>query len=103
MIKKFCLYGMEHWGSDSQGVEKCRYYLLNWMSFLHRYTPIGIVDEVPIKMNMRPPKYYGRDDLETKLSSPVIEDWIEISSMFLGPPPDNMHFEPKHKADSYRG
>ena len=36
--------------------------------------------------------------METKLASP---DVIELSSMFLGPPPDNFSFVPKHKAAAH--
>ncbi len=43
----------------------------------------------------------GRSELETKLASPDVADWVELSSMFLGPPPANFSFVPKHKASAH--
>ncbi len=37
MVKEFCDYGLEHWGSDDLGVEKTRRFFLEWQSFLCRY------------------------------------------------------------------
>lgn len=61
---------MEHWGSDSKGVETTRRFMLEWLSFLHRYVPVGILEQPPQRMNERVPAYNGRSDLETLLSSP---------------------------------
>lgn len=36
ILKDFTSYGLEHWGSDTQGVEKTRKFLLEWLSFLCR-------------------------------------------------------------------
>lgn len=36
ILKDFTNYGLEHWGSDTQGVEKTRKFLLEWLSFLCR-------------------------------------------------------------------
>jgi tRNA-dihydrouridine synthase 3 len=122
LLKKYTRYGLEHWGSDAQGVERVRYFLLNWcvyfpisglvvllicvnhcrLSFLHRYVPVGIVERFPVKLNQRPPLFQGRDDLETLLGSPEIDDWVAITELCgLGPAPDNFKFNPKHKANSY--
>lgn len=103
LIKKYVDYGLEHWGSDTQGVETTRKFLLEWLSFLYRYVPYGIVQYPPQKINQRPEctSYLGRDDLETLLSSYKGSDWIKISEMFLGKVPDNFVFVPKHKASAY--
>ena len=39
IIKNFAAMGLEHWGSDDQGVANTRRFLLEWLSFLHRYPP----------------------------------------------------------------
>jgi tRNA-dihydrouridine synthase len=36
MLRRFCDYGLEHWGTDTEGVNKTRRFLLELMSFLHR-------------------------------------------------------------------
>ncbi|XP_032776786.2 tRNA-dihydrouridine(47) synthase [NAD(P)(+)]-like isoform X1 [Daphnia magna] len=101
-MKDFCNYGLEHWGSDSQGVERTRRFLLEWQSFAHRYVPVGLLERPPQKMNLRPPPFRGRDDLETLLGSPNAGDWVRICEMFLGPAPDGFQFLPKHKANSWK-
>lgn len=65
-------------------------FLLEWLSFTHRYVPMGIIeqDKVPQRINQKPPLYRGRGDLETLLSSPHVDDWIEISRILLGPLPE---------------
>lgn len=37
ILRDFTNYGLEHWGSDTQGVEKTRNFLLEWLSFLCRW------------------------------------------------------------------
>lgn len=101
MIRDYANYGMEHWGSDAKGIESTRRFLLEWLSFLHRYVPYGLLERPPQKINQRLPPYRGRSDLETLLSSPACSDWISITEMFLGKVPDGFSFEPKHKAHSY--
>jgi tRNA-dihydrouridine synthase 3 len=93
-------YGFEHWGSDQQGINTTRRFLLEWLSFLHRYVPIGIVEHTQ-RMNQRPPHYFGRCDLETLLASSNCKDWIKISEMLLGPVAEDFDFMPKHKSNSY--
>ncbi|CAG4968604.1 unnamed protein product [Colias eurytheme] len=101
IIKKFTNYGLEHWGSDTQGVENTRRFLLEWLSFLYRYVPVGLLERPPQKINERPPSYFGRNDLETLMASGNCSDWIKISEMLLGPVPEGFIFLPKHKANSY--
>lgn len=102
VLKKYVNYGLEHWGSDNDGVENTRRFLLEWLSFLYRYVPVGLLESPPQKINERPPYYKGRDELETLMASPSASDWIKISEMLLGPVPDNFQFLPKHKANSYK-
>ncbi|BFZ01663.1 hypothetical protein BsWGS_04702 [Bradybaena similaris] len=102
ILKKFANYGLEHWGSDHQGVENTRRFLLEWLSFLHRYIPVGVLEQLPQRINERPPYYIGRNDLETMMASANCADWIKISEMLLGPVPPNFLFLPKHKANAYQ-
>jgi tRNA-dihydrouridine synthase 3 len=103
LFKDFCQYGLEHWGSDSMGVEKTRRYLLEWMSYTHRYVPIGLLEQnVVPKLHLRPMRYVGRSDLETKLASDRLEDWLELSEICgLGKPDASFKFVPKHASNSY--
>ena len=101
LLRRFANYGMEHWGSDEQGVEKTRRFLLEWLSFLHRYVPIGLLERLPARINEKPPPFHGRDELETLMASPRASDWVRVSELLLGPPPEGFHFVPKHKANSY--
>ena len=103
ILKDFCRFGLEHWGTDQRGVNNCRRFLLEWLSFLHRYVPVGLLEQShPARINQRPPRFMcGRDDLETLFMSDHPSDWIKISEMLLGPVPDDFRFEPKHKANSY--
>ena len=102
MLKEFVRFGLEHWGSDQQGVNNTRRFLLEWLSFLHRYVPVGLLEVVPQQMNQRPPPHLcGRSDLETLFLSQHSADWIKISEMLLGPVPAGFQFQPKHKANGY--
>lgn len=99
ILKDFVNFGLEHWGTDQQGINNVRRFLLEWLSFLHRYVPVGLLEVLPQEMNHRaPPHMKGRNELETLFLSPHGEDWIRISEMLLGPVPDGFRFEPKHKA-----
>ncbi|KAM7143188.1 tRNA-dihydrouridine(47) synthase [NAD(P)(+)]-like [Molossus nigricans] len=102
ILRDFTNYGLEHWGSDTQGVEKTRRFLLEWLSFLCRYVPVGLLERLPQRINERPPYYLGRDYLETLMASQKAADWIHISEMLLGPVPPNFVFVPKHKANAYK-
>ena len=101
MLQRYVNYGLEHWGSDQQGVDNTRRFLLEWLSYLCRYVPAGITTE-PQKMTERPPVYIGRSDTETLLSSVHAKDWIKISEMLLGPVKEGFHFTEKHKSSSYQ-
>ena len=102
VLKDFVKFGLEHWGTDQHGVNNCRRFLLEWLSFLHRYIPVGLLEVLPQQMNQRPPLFMcGRSDLETLLLSSHPSDWIKISEMLLGPVPQGFKFEPKHKARGY--
>ena len=101
MLEKFCKYGLSHWGSDERGVQTTRKFLCEWLSFLHRYVPYGILEQPPQRVNERPPLYVGRDNLETLMASDASADWVRISEMILGPAGDAFKFTPKHKSNSY--
>lgn len=49
ILKDFVRFGLEHWGSDQKGVDNCRRFLLEWLSFLHRY-----VSQTPEPEQSRP-------------------------------------------------
>lgn len=115
-VEKFARYGLEAWGSDEVGVGQTRRFLLEWLSFAHRYVPVGILAHLPPSLQDRPPAYRGRNELETLLASDNYLDWIKIryvlrllcvtqanncSEMFLGPAHKDFRFQPKHKSNSY--
>jgi len=102
LLRTYCNYGMEHWGSDHQGIETTRRFLLEWLSFTHRYIPVGLLERLPQSINDRPPYYRGRNDLETLMGSSNCGDWVKITEMLLGPVPDSFKFLPKHKANAYQ-
>lgn len=102
ILKDYANYGLDHWGSDTQGVENTRRFMLEWLSFLYRYIPVGVLERVPQLINERPPYFRGRDDMETLMASPNCGDWIKISEMLLGPVPEGFTFLPKHKANAYK-
>lgn len=105
------------------GVNKCRRFVCEALSFTHRYVPVGLLERLPTNMNERPFAFRGRDELEvryavslrqkssgmaddgfrrqTLLSSDQSKDWVKITEMFLGPPPEDWSFVPKHKAASH--
>ncbi|KAJ8610966.1 hypothetical protein CTAYLR_010171 [Chrysophaeum taylorii] len=101
ILKSYVKYGLDHWGADACGVQRTRRFLLEWLSFLHRYTPAGLLERLPQRIHDRPPSFVGRSDLETLFASPLAVDWIKITEMLLGPVPDGFRFEPKHKANGY--
>jgi len=119
MLQSFTQFGLEHWGSDQQGVNSTRRFLLEFLSFLYRYVPVGLLERCSAgtgedsggvcdvkqlqQMNQRPPAHMcGRNDLETLMLSNHCADWIKLSEMLLGPVPDDFQFEPKHRANGYK-
>jgi tRNA-dihydrouridine synthase 3 len=78
IIEKFVRYGLEAWGSDEMGVGKTRRFLLEWLSFACRYVPIGLLEHLPPNIQDRPPRFRGRDDLETLMASDNYLDWVKI-------------------------
>ncbi|KAB5588323.1 TRNA-dihydrouridine synthase 3 [Ceratobasidium theobromae] len=103
MIRQYSEYGLNHWGSDTIGVNSTRRFLCEALSFMYRYVPIGLLERLPGKINERPPAYRGRDELETLLASNKSSDWVRISEMFLGPAPEGWSFTPKHKSNAQVG
>lgn len=67
-----------HFILDTQGIATTRRFLLEFLSFFHRYIPHGILEAPPQRINQRPPKYVGRDEAETLLASGNASDWIKI-------------------------
>jgi tRNA-dihydrouridine synthase 3 len=122
-IEKFTKYGLQTWGSDEMGIGTTRRFLLEWLSFAHRYVPMGLLEHLPPNIQDRPPRFRGRNDLETLMASEHYKDWIKLryvwfflllllcvemvwltwgySEMFLGPAHPNFKFEPKHKSNAY--
>lgn len=101
ILKDYVRFGLEHWGTDSKGVETTRHFLLEWLSYMCRYIPVGLLEVIPQRVNWRPPSYYGRNDLETMMASESAADWIRISEMLLGKVPPGFTFAPKHKSNAY--
>jgi len=107
-FKDFAKFGLEHWGSDSRGVEQTRRFLLEWMSFTHRYVPVGLLEttidgKIPnVSMTQRPPKFVGRDDMETMLASDDASVWVDLCEKLLGKAPADWKFVPKHKSNAYK-
>jgi len=77
-IERFVRYGLEVWGSDEIGVGQTRRFLLDWLSFACRYVPVGLLEYLPPNIQDRPPRYRGRDELETLMASDNYQDWIKI-------------------------
>ncbi|CAI4047043.1 tRNA dihydrouridine synthase DUS3 SKDI_12G4270 [Saccharomyces kudriavzevii IFO 1802] len=101
ILKDYAQFSMEHWGTDEYGISLCRRFFCEFMSFFHRYVPMGICERYPVKLNERPPNWCGRDDLETLMGSTDVNDWIKLSDMFFGKTDENFVFVPKHKSNSY--
>jgi len=103
IVRMYANFGLEHYGSDTKGVETTRRFMLEWLSFLYRYVPVGLIDakRLPQRINQVPPCFTGRCDTESLLASPSSEDWVRITEMFLGPRPDDFVFIPRHRSNAY--
>jgi len=104
MLRRFVDYGLERWGSDQRGVDNTRRFLLEWLSFLCRYIPVGILERTASIHETAPRGMYyvGRNELETLMASRNVKDWVRITEMLLGPVADSdFVFVPKHKASAY--
>ncbi|EGW33172.1 uncharacterized protein SPAPADRAFT_60480 [Spathaspora passalidarum NRRL Y-27907] len=101
ILKTYADFAIEHWGSDDYGVGLARRFMCEFLSFTHRYIPVGILERLPPKINERPPKWMGRNDMETLLASTDYKDWIKITELFLGKAGEDFQFIPKHKSNAY--
>ncbi|KAJ3342326.1 tRNA-dihydrouridine(47) synthase [NAD(P)(+)]-like protein [Kappamyces sp. JEL0680] len=101
MLKDYASFGLAHWGSDTQGVNQTRTFMCEWLSFLYRYVPVGLIEVLPQKINLRPERFAGRNELETLMASDNSRDWIKITELVLGKAPDSFSFIPKHRSNSY--
>lgn len=95
MLKRFGNYGLEQWGSDTMGINQTRRFMCEWLSFLCRYVPVGLLEVPRQHMNDRPAAFIGRDDLETLMGSQSSSDWVKLTEMVLGKSPDDFSFVPK--------
>jgi tRNA-dihydrouridine synthase 3 len=96
ILKDYAKFGMEHWGTDTRGLNLTRKFLCEQLSFFHRYVPIGLIEVLPQKMNLRPEKFCGRNELETLMASSNVSDWIKLTELVLGPTPSSFSFIPKY-------
>ena len=102
IVRDFCNNALDAFGSDTRGVETSRRFLLEWLSFAHRYVPVGLLEHLPPALDHRPPRFRGRCDMETLLADPSATAWARISEMFLGPVEPGFHFTPKHQANAWK-
>eukprot|EP00658_Telonema_sp_P-2_P012816 TRINITY_DN14879_c0_g1_i3.p1 TRINITY_DN14879_c0_g1~~TRINITY_DN14879_c0_g1_i3.p1 ORF type:complete len:156 (-),score=34.03 TRINITY_DN14879_c0_g1_i3:302-769(-) len=103
-LSRFVNYGLEHWGSDEKGITTTRRFLLEWMSFTHRYIPVGLLGVQASRINWRPPRFQGRNDLETLMASKDVNDWLKLSTL-AGLPAvseSDFKFTPKHNSYAWK-
>jgi tRNA-dihydrouridine synthase 3 len=59
----FTVFLSSHFGSDTTGLNTTRRYLCEALSFQYRYVPIGLLEQLPGRINDRAPAFRGRDEL----------------------------------------
>ena len=50
-LRTFVSCGLTHWGSDAKGVATTRRFLLELLSYTHRYVPLPLLEVVPQQMH----------------------------------------------------
>lgn len=100
LMKSYAKYAIEYFGSDKIGLSKSRKFFLEWHSFAHRYVPIGIMeDPSKAKLNQRVSRFYGRNELEALMGSPLIDNWMQLAERVFGfPAASDFEFNPRHKS-----
>lgn len=101
ILRNYAKFAMEHWGTDEYGISQCRRFFCEFMSFFHRYIPLGICERYPVLLNEKAPNWKGRNDLETLMGSTDVNNWIKLSDLFFGKASEKFVFLPKHKSNSY--
>lgn len=66
LLSDLAKFGLEHWGSDTMGVNTTRRFLCEAISFTYRYVPVGLLERLPANLNDRPYPFKGRDELEVR-------------------------------------
>lgn len=69
ILRDFSNFGLEHWGSDTRGVEKTRSFMLEWLSFMCRYAGVFPAD-VTVKWSGLIADEEGNHELSCHFASP---------------------------------
>ncbi|KIL66081.1 hypothetical protein M378DRAFT_10373 [Amanita muscaria Koide BX008] len=56
-LPQYAEYGLNHFGSDTAGVNTTRRYRCGALSFQYRYVPIGLLERLPAPINERAPPW----------------------------------------------
>ena len=64
MLRSFANFGLDHWGSDTFGLNITRRFLCEFLSFFTKYVPVGVVPDYQ-PLHDRPPTWEPRNDMET--------------------------------------
>ena len=68
--------------SEADVVHANRRFLLEWLSFMHRYIPVGLLEQPAAALTWRMPTYVGRNDLETLFASDHPANWVRCNSSY---------------------